>query len=332
MATTLPDVSYLLYAYVRKEAVLSSQIEGSQSSLSDLLLYEVDEAPGAPLDDVREVSNYAKALSEGQERLGEDVPFSMDLVQKMHAILLSSGRGSSKAPGKIRSECVWVGGTRPHDAVYVPPPNPFVPRLMNELIDYINVPPGGESPVIRAALAHVQFETIHPFLDGNGRVGRLLIPLMLCREKRLSEPMLYSSLYFKTHRQEYYERLQEVRTNGNWSGWIEFFALALRESAGSAAETMHRLSKLFTHDVTTIEQKLGRKAGSGVRVLETLKSRPIVSTSYVAERTGLSLPTVIDTLRKLSEIGICRELTGADRHLRFAYAKYLDIMSENTEV
>jgi Fic family protein len=332
LGAALPDTSYLVYAYVRKEAVLSSQIEGSQSSLSDLLLFEIEETPGAPVDDVREVSNYVKALAQGKQSLDSDASFSLDLIQRMHATLLSSGRGSTKGPGRFRTESTWVGGSRPRNAVFVPPPNALVPRLMEELLSYINEAPGRERPLVRAALAHVQFETIHPFLDGNGRIGRLLIPLMLYREKRLFEPLLYSSLYFKTHRQEYYQRLQDVRSAGGWSAWVEFFAQGLREAARSAAETAHRLTKLFERDSNTIQRALGRKAGSGLRVLEALKLQPIVATAYVVERTGLSLPTVIDTLRRLTEVGICRELTGGERHLRFVYSDYLDVLSEDTDV
>ena len=211
----LPDVSLFLYTYVRKEAVLSSMIEGTQSSLSDLLLFEADQQPGVPLDDVREVSNYVAALDHGLSRLRTGFPLSLRLLREMHERLLASGRGARMTPGEFRRSQNWIGGTRPGTAVFVPPPPERVAECMGKLELFLHDQPQPTPVLLKAALAHVQFETIHPFLDGNGRLGRLLITLLLCEQKALREPMLYLSLYFKTHRHLYYDLLNRVRLDGN---------------------------------------------------------------------------------------------------------------------
>lgn len=263
ITTLLPDTAFFIYNYVRKEALLSSQIEGTQSSLSELLLYESDEAPGVPLDDVREVSNYVQAIQYGLKRIREDnFPISSRLLRELHAQLLESGRGANKAPGTFRTTPVWLGG-RPAQAIFIPPPSEFVPDLMRNLEEFLHDIPERTPTLIKAALAHVQFETIHPFLDGNGRLGRLLITLLLCAGEVLSEPTLYLSLYFKTYRDAYYTALQRVRTEGDWEGWLAFFLRGIFDTAQQAFKTAQQLIALFERDRVQTET-LGRAAGSAL--------------------------------------------------------------------
>ena len=223
IATVLPDTQLFLYMYVRKEAVLSSQIEGTQSSLSDLLLFESDESPGVPLNDVQEVSNYVSAMNHGLMRLRKGLPISLRLIKELHDVLISGTRGGTKSPGNFRKSQNWIGGSKPENAIFIPPPPNEVIDCMNELEKYIHNREDQLPLLVRTALIHHQFETIHPFLDGNGRVGRLLITLLLCSEEVLTEPILYLSLYFKRHRKEYYAQLQYVREKGTWENWINFF-------------------------------------------------------------------------------------------------------------
>ena len=241
LSTLLPDTHLFLYRYVRKEALLSSQIEGTQSSLSDLLLFEMDEAPGVPLDDVVEVSNYVMALEHGLRRLREGFPLCNRLIREMHAELLSRGRGRDKTPGEFRRSQNWIGGRRPGAARFVPPPVNAVSDCMSDLERFFHEQDSGLPVLLRAGLAHVQFETIHPFLDGNGRVGRLLITLMLCHDRVLHEPLLYLSLYFKRHRDEYYALLNEVRQTGDWESWLAFFLDGAAQTGDEAVSTAQRL-------------------------------------------------------------------------------------------
>src|SRR5471030_3204592 len=231
LAPVLPDLSRFIYAYVRKEAVLSSQIEGTQSSLSDLLLFESDEAPGVPVDDVQEVSNYVAALNHGMARLRGGFPLSLRLIREIHEILLLKGRGSEKQPGEFRRSQNWIGGTRPGNASFVPPPPELVLDCMSNLELFLHEDRPDLPLLIKAGLIHVQFETIHPFLDGNGRLGRLLITLYLCSQNVLQQPLLYLSLYFKTTRSDYYRLLQEVRETGAWEAWLEYFLEGVTETA-----------------------------------------------------------------------------------------------------
>ena len=242
LSAVLPDIRLFLYAYVRKEAVLSSQIEGTQSSLSDLMLFELDRTPGVPLDDVVEVSNYVAALEHGLGRLREDFPLSNRLIREIHEVLLSRGRGRNKAPGEFRRSQNWIGGRRPGSARFVPPPAPAVVDCMSDLERFLHSGAAGLSSLLRVGLVHVQFETIHPFLDGNGRVGRLLIALMLCQEGALREPLLYLSLYFKQHRDDYYALLDKVRRRGDWEAWLAFFLDGVTETAKGAVSTAQRLA------------------------------------------------------------------------------------------
>lgn len=328
--TLLPDHTLFLYMYVRKEAVLSSQIEGTQSSLSDLLKYEAAAAPGVPVDDVQEVSNYVAAMEHGMKRIREGFPLCLRLLREIHGVLLSRGRGSDKSPGEFRRTQNWIGGTRPGNARFVPPPPESVMDCLGALEKFLHDQPERMSPLIKAAIAHVQFETIHPFLDGNGRVGRLLITLILCNENVMREPMLYLSLYFKTHRDVYYDLLQRVRKEGDWEAWLEFFMEAVDETAKQAVATARRLVSVADEDRGRI-QDIGRAAGSALRAHHALLQRPVISINKAIELTGVSHKTAHGALRKLEEMGIARELTGGQRNLLFAYDRYLSIMSEGTE-
>ncbi len=330
VSALLPDKSLFLYAYVRKEAVLSSQIEGTQSSLSDLLLFELDEAPGVPLDDVVEVSNYVAALDHGLARLREGFPLSNRLIREIHGVLLSRGRGSGKDPGEFRRSQNWIGGTRPGTAAFVPPPHTAVPECMAALERFLHAADDGLPVLVRAALAHVEFETIHPFLDGNGRVGRLLITFLLCHAGVLREPLLYLSLYLKQNRATYYELLDRVRREGDWESWLAFFLAGVRETADGAVATAHRLSEMFAADRARIESR-GRRAGSALRVHEAIKVRPIRSMPDVCGATGLSFPAASSGMELLVEERIARELTGKRRNRLFVYDRYLGILNEGTE-
>lgn len=326
VSTLLPDTALFLYTYIRKEAVLSSQIEGTQSSLSDLLLFELEEAPGVPIDDVTEVSNYVAALELGMSRLREGFPVSSRLIREIHAVLLSRGRGSEREPGEFRRSQNWIGGTRPGNAAYVPPPHEEVGACMGALETFLHDESIGLPELIKAALAHVQFETIHPFLDGNGRVGRLLITLCLCESGILSEPLLYLSLYFKQHRDEYYRLLTDCRMNGEWEAWVSFFLEGVASTADDAVTTARTLVRSFEADTVRI-RGVGRKAGSALRVHEALKIRPVADLADVAGRTGLSYPAAASAMDELVALGIVRELTGKKRNRVFAYASYLDLLS-----
>ncbi|MDD9817409.1 MAG: Fic family protein [Gammaproteobacteria bacterium] len=330
ISALLPDQALFLYAYVRKEAVLSSQIEGTQSSLSDLLQFELNEAPGTPFDDVVEVSNYVAALEHGLHRLAKGFPLSNRLIREIHGVLLSRGRGSAKTPGEFRGSQNWIGGTRPGNAAFVPPPHTAVPDCMAALERFLHAKGDGLPVLIRAGLAHVQFETIHPFLDGNGRTGRLLVTFLLCQAGVLRDPLLYLSLYFKQHRSAYYKLLDHVRRTGDWEKWIAFFLEGVRITAEAAVVTARRLSAMFAEDRAAIEQR-GRRLGSVLRVYEALKERPILSRSGVRKRTALSFPAISTAMGILVECGIAREITTKARSRLFAYSQYLAILSEGTE-
>ena len=331
ISTFLPDISLFLYMYVRKEAVLSSMIEGTQSSLSDLLLFELDMEPGVPLDDVREVSNYVAALDYGLKRLAEGFPLSLRLIKEMHGVLLYKGRGSNQTPGEFRRTQNWIGGTRPGNAAFVPPPAAKVLECMGKLELFLHDQPQPTPALLKAALAHVQFETIHPFLDGNGRLGRLLITLLLCEQKMLREPMLYLSLYFKSHRQYYYELLNGVRLSGNWEAWLDFFAEAVIVNATQAVGTARQLVDLVNEDRDRISG-LGRAAASTLRVHRALLERPITASGWLVKKTGITPATVNKCLRHLERLEIVRELTSRKRNRVFSYTGILEIMNQGTEL
>jgi Fic family protein len=330
LASILPDLHLLLYTYVRKEAVLSSQIEGTQSSLSDLLLFENDEAPGVPWADVQEVSNYVAALNHGLERLRGGFPLSLRLIREIHSVLLSKGRGSEKQPGEFRTSQNWIGGTRPGNAAFVPPPPELVLDCMSALELFLHEDRPDIPLLIKAGLAHVQFETIHPFLDGNGRLGRLLITFLLCAAGVLREPILYLSLYFKQNRSAYYDLLDAVRAKGDWETWLDFFLEGVRDTSEQAAAAARRILAVFEEHRRKIEA-LGRPAASVLRVFEYMQRNPIVSIPAAAEKIGISTPTVAKSLEHMQQLGMLREITGRQRHRLFAYDAYLAILAEGTE-
>ena len=329
VSTLLPDTLLFLYMYVRKEAVLSSMIEGTQSSISDLLLFELDQVPGVPLDDVLEVSNYIAALNHGLSRIAGGFPLCLRLLKEIHSILLSKGRGSHQSPGDFRRSQNWIGGTRPGNAIFVPPPPEKVLECMGKFEQFLHGQPEHTPVLLKAALAHVQFETIHPFLDGNGRLGRLLITLFLCEQKALREPMLYLSLYFKTHRQYYYELLNEVRLSGNWEAWLDFFAEAVIITADQAVDTTRQLTNLSDGDRNIISG-LGRATASTLQVQRALLERPIATAGWLVKKTTISPATINKCLNHLESLGIVRELTGRKRNRLYSYSRYIEIMNHGT--
>ena len=331
VSSLLPDTSLFLYMYIRKEAVLSSMIEGTQSSLSDLLLFELDQEPGVPLDDAREVSNYVAALNHGLRLLEEGLPLSLRMFREIHSVLLNKGRGSNQTPGEFRRSQNWVGGTRPGNAAFVPPPAEQVLDCMGKLELFLHDQPDPTPVLLKTALAHVQFETIHPFLDGNGRLGRLLITLILCDQKVLQKPMLYLSLYFKQHRQYYYELLNNVRITGDWEAWLDFFAEAVIFTATQAVETAQRLFDLSSQDREKISD-LGRAAQSTLQVHRALMERPIATSGWLVEKTGITPATVNKTLGHLQQLGIVRELTAQKRNRVFSYNRYVEIINLGAEL
>lgn len=317
--------------HVRKEALLSSQIEGTQSSLSDLLLFEIDEVPGVPIDDVEEVSNYVRALTHGLRRVREDgFPISSRLLREMHALLLAGGRGATKAPGEFRRSQVWLGSTRPSRATFVPPPHEMVPDLMHDLERFLHDEGGYTPPLIKTSIAHVRFETIHPFLDGNGRLGRLLITLSLCGDGVLREPSLYLSLYFKRNRDLYYELLQRIRTEGAWEDWLDFFLEGVRETGQQAHATARSLVRLFERDRARVES-LGRTANTGLRLHDYLKRHPLTTIRAASDELELAFPTVQKRMQDLTRLGIVTEVTGRARNRLWLYKEYVDLLGEGTD-
>lgn len=331
LSDLLPDPTLFLYQYVRKEALLSSQIEGTQSSFSDLLLFEKGEIPGIPLDEVQEVSNYVVAMNHGLARLKEGLPLSLRLMREIHSILLQRGRGSNQTPGEFRRSQNWIGGTRPGNALFVPPPPDQVMACMGDLEKFLHNQPVHTPVLIKAALAHVQFETIHPFLDGNGRLGRLLITFLLCTEGVLTDPLLYLSLYFKTHRSTYYDLLQVVRLEGKWEEWLKFFFTGVKETATQATETAKSILKLFDTDDQRI-QSSGRASGTAVRIHHLIQKDPLVSIPEAAKELKIAFPTASRAINRLQELGILAEFTDQERNRIYFYREYFDILQEGTEL
>jgi len=325
----LPRQELFLYMYVRKEAVLSSQIEGTQSTLSDLLRFETEAQAGKPVDDIREVSNYVDAMMYGLERL-EDLPLSLRLIREMHQRLLQSGRGGMKNPGEFRRSQNWIGGSRPGNALFVPPPPTEMDACLDALERFMHEDSSRLPDLIKAGLLHVQFETIHPFLDGNGRIGRLLVTLYLCVNGVLRKPLLYLSLYLKTHRSEYYRLLQEVRERGAWEAWLDFFLTGVADTANQAFEAATRIVDLFKEDRERITAE-GERAASALRIHDILQQIPFLTANQLVQNTGLSAPTVNAALSDLERLGIVKEITGRKRGRVFAYQQYLDILSEGTD-
>ena len=326
----LPDLPLFVYYYVRKEAVLSSQIEGTQSSVADLLMFENEQAPGVPEEDVAEVSNYVAALFHGVERMRHSLPLSLRLLREMHGMLLRRGRGSEKQPGEFRTSQNWIGGNRPGNAIYVPPP----PREMLQCLDafekFLHADTPGVPPLIKAALAHVQFESIHPFLDGNGRLGRQLITLMLCSQNVIHEPILYLSLFFKQNRDRYYELLQGVRVDGDWESWIGFYLEGIESTAENAYSTARRLVALFETDRKRLETHK-RASSSLLRMHELLRQRPIWQAPKLAKAMNLSGPGVRKLISNMIDEEVLREISGKERYQVYCYQRYLDILNEDTE-
>ena len=328
MARAIPNISLFIYMYVRKEALLSSQIEGTQSSFSDLMLFEHHQKTEVSLEDVEEVSNYVKAIKYGLEQLKADFPLSLRLLRDIHGVLLAGGRGSSKLPGEIRRSQNWIGGTRPGNALFVPPPAEHLNQCLGDFELFLH---DASLPVlVKAAIAHVQFETIHPFLDGNGRLGRLLITLLLCEGGLLDEPLLYLSLYLKQNRKLYYDLLQEVRLHGVWETWIEFFLDGVLKTAKQAVQTATDINTLFEHDLMKIAS-LGRARLSCERTLEHLKMLPQVTVSGLSNALGMSAPTARSALVHMMELGILKEVTGQKRHKIYVYRTYLTLLEEGAD-
>lgn len=330
VSSMLPNAQLVLDGFVRKEAVLSSQIEGSQSSLADLLLYEIGEQPGVPMDDAREVSRCVDAMMHGVERLRGGFPISLRLLREMHAVLLDHPRGMGKAPGEFRRSQVWIGGSRPGTAVFVPPPADQLAPCLDAFERFLHDDPEPTSPLVRAALAHVQFETIHPFLDGNGRIGRLLIVLQLVADGLLREPLLYPSVFFKAHRPLYYELLNDVRVNGDWERWLDFFADAVASTAAQAVNTAQSLLALVAADRERITG-LGRASPSAWALHEALQKQPIATVAALVAVTGLTPATINKTLVHLQRLGIVAPLNDRQRGRVFAYSAYVDLITAEPE-
>jgi Fic family protein len=326
---TLPDPDLFVFMYVRKEAVLSSQIEGTQSSLQDLLAAEARILSPQHPSDVREVINYVNAMNYGLERLAT-LPVSVRLIREIHARLLEGVRGSRLTPGELRRSQNWIGpsGCTLNEATFVPPPPDVVPEALSDLERFLHQQ--DDLPLLaKVGLAHAQFETIHPFLDGNGRVGRLLISFLLCQRGALHKPVLYLSHYFKSHRQPYYDRLQAVRDTGDWEGWLDFFLHGVVEVSAQAAETARRILALRERMRERITETLGGAAGNGLKVLEHLFRHPIISVKEVQSLTGTSYPAANQLVQRLVGLGVLREMTGQARNRRFRFDEYVALFTDD---
>lgn len=327
ISSLLPDPRLFLYTYIRKEAVLSSQIEGTQSSLSDLLRHEIEGTPAGLLDDVTEVSCYVDAMEHGLALLADGQPLSLRMIREIHARLLAHGRGADKQPGEFKRSQNWLGGTRPGNARFIPTPPDLTLECMGALEKFLHNDPVTTRPLLKAALAHVQFETIHPFLDGNGRLGRLLITFILCAEEVLSQPLLYLSLHFKRNRDTYYELLQEVRFTGDWEKWLEFFLTGVIDTSHEAVDGARRLLDLFQAD----RARLKSEAASVLRLHENLQVHPVLSARAAADLIHASIPTANKAFRRLTDLGLVHELTGSNYGRLYAYTGYLEILNEDGE-
>ena len=327
---TLPNPDLFVYMYVRKEAVLSSQIEGTQSSLQDLLAAEAHIFSSDAPKDVDEVINYVTAMNYGLDRLRE-FPLSVRLIKEIHGHLLQGVRGARLTPGELRTSQNWIGagGCTLNEATFIPPPPYEVPVVLGALENFLH----SESPLpqlVQIGLAHAQFETIHPFLDGNGRIGRLLITFLLCQRKILLKPVLYLSHFFKQHRTEYYEHLQAIRDHGHWEQWLAFFLRGIASVSREATETARRILALREDHRTAVTTILGRAAGNGHRVLESLYQHPTVSVAKVQELTGTTYTAANSLVSRLVTLGVLQEATGNKRNRVFLYAPYIAIFGDNT--
>lgn len=327
----VPSLDWFLYAFVRKEAVVSSQIEGTQATLIDLLEFEA-RSEGEPSADVAEVCNYLEALKYARAELADPkgLPLSMRLLDQAHRRLLSGARGSHKLPGEVRRSQNWIGGTRPGNAAFVPPPPHALGRVLGDFEKFIHRK-DALPPLLRAGLLHVQFETIHPYLDGNGRIGRLLITLELERARLLSKPLLYLSLHFKRHRDEYYRRLDAVRTEGDWEGWIDFFLDGVTNVADEAVADARELFALMTADRTRVLAQEGSSVAA-LRLFELLPQRPVVTVASVMKAIDTTKPTAGRAIESLVGAGVLVETTGRKRDRSYVYRSYLDRLRAGTEL
>lgn len=328
----VPSVDWFIYAFVRKEAVVSSQIEGTQATLVDLLTFEAEADANPPGADVEEICNYLDALAYARGELGErtGLPLSMRLLNETHRRLMRGVRGAYKQAGEIRRTQNWIGGTRPGNAVFVPPPPHALGDALSAFERYIH----GERdlpPLVRAGLLHVQFETIHPYLDGNGRIGRLLVTLLLEHWKLLTKPLLYLSLFFKRHRDEYYRRLGAVRTEGDWEGWLDYFLDGVATIADEAVASARELFGLVADDRSGVLEHAGTSVAA-VRLFELLPRHPIVSVAYAIKQLGVSKPTAGRAVDALQKAGILIEITGRKRDRSWAYQSYLDRLRAGTDL
>jgi len=328
---TLPNPDLFVFMYVRKEAVLSSQIEGTQSSLQNLLAAEAQLFDPDTPKDVNEVANYVRAMNYGLSRLA-DLPVSVRLIREIHAQLMQGVRGGRLQPGELRTTQNWIGpaGCTLADATFVPPPPHEVPQALSDLERFLH-DGGGLPPLVQVGLAHAQFETIHPFLDGNGRIGRLLIAFLLTEKRLLSKPVLYLSHYFRQRRSEYYERLQAVRDAGDWEGWLAFFLDGVIDVSQQATHTAAAILRMREDYRARITEHLGRAAANGQRVMDRLFDHPIVSVATVREWLGLTPAGANQIVSRLEGIGLLREITGYARNRRFRFEPYLRLFEETGE-
>lgn len=331
----VPSLDWFVYAFVRKEAVLSSQIEGTQATLVDLLAFEAEDAAeqsAAPNADVEEVCNYLDALAYSRAQLAEPngLPLSMRLLSETHQRLMLGVRGAEKLPGEVRRSQNWIGGSRPGNAAYVPPPPHLLGDVLGAFEKYLN---GGDSlpPLVRAGLLHVQFETIHPYLDGNGRIGRLLVTLLLEHWNLLTKPLLYLSLFFKRHREEYYRRLNAVRIEGDWEGWLDFFLDGVGTIADEAVASARELFALVAADRARVLAQAGMSVVA-LRLFELLPRRPVVTVASVTKLVETTKPTAGRAIELLVSAGVLVETTGKKRDRSFVYRSYLDRLRVGTEL
>ncbi len=322
------NTTLFIYMYVRKEALLSSQIEGTQSSFSDLMLFEHDQITEVSLEDVEEVSNYVQAITYGLKRIKEGFPLCLRLLREIHGVLLSGSRGTFKSPVEFRKSQNWIGGTKPSNAMFVPPSIEYLDQCLSDFEHFLH---DDSMPVlVKAGLAHVQFETIHPFLDGNGRLGRLLIVLLLFENGMIKEPVLYVSLYLKQHRSIYYNLLQEVRMHGRWEVWLEFFLKGVTESANQAVEIATAINLLLTKDLDSIAG-LGRGRFSCELIFEYLKKLPQVTVSVIVSALSMTAPTARVALNNLVKLGILKVISGKKRERVYVYRDYLSLLEKGAE-
>lgn len=325
----LPNPELFVFMYVRKEAVLSSQIEGTQASLIDVLEFESKALEPENPQEVAEVVNYIAAVNHGLERLNT-LPVSLRLIREIHKELMQGVRGSQREPGEFRHTQNWIGsgGCSLNNASYVPPP----PHEMNQSLDNLEKFLHDPMPIpalIKIGLAHAQFETIHPFLDGNGRTGRLLITFLLCEQNILQRPLLYISHYFKRYRSEYYDRLQAVRDTGNWERWLKFFLQGVYEVAQEASATARQIVNMKEEHRQLILNSMGRRSGNALALIENLYSRPIITVEQVEEIIQLSYPNANTLVKDLCSLGLLEEITGQKRNRAFAYAPYLQVFKDS---